>query len=52
MATVDDLITNGFASSVVASRKLNIIYPDPHGMGPFCRLNVITEASERAGVYA
>lgn len=52
MATVDDLLRNEFVSSDVAPRKLNIIYPDPHGMGPFCRLNVTTEAPERAGVYA
>lgn len=52
MATIDDLIRNGFVSSEVHARRLNIEHPDPVGLGPFCRLRVETTAPVTPGVYA
>jgi hypothetical protein len=52
MATINDLVSAGFVSSVVEARRLNIEHSDPEGLGPFCRLRVATTAPETSGVYA
>lgn len=52
MATTDDLVSLGFTSSSVAAVTLDLPHPDPHGMGPFCRLRVDTTAPQEPGVYA
>lgn len=51
MATVTDLLAEGFTSSVVVARTLNIDHSDPAGRGPFCRLDVTTTAPESPGVH-
>jgi hypothetical protein len=52
MATTEDLVALGFASSSVIAVTLNLPHPDPFGMGPFCRLRVHTTAPQEPGVYA
>lgn len=52
MATTEDLVALGFTPSSVAVVTLNLPHPDPHGMGPFCRLRVQTTAPQEPGVYA
>lgn len=52
MATTADLVALGFASSSVTAVSLDLPHPDPHGMGPFCRLQVQTSAPQEPGVYA
>jgi len=52
MATTADLAALGFQSSEVTATRLNIEHPDPLGLGPFCRLKVVTTAPTSAGVYA
>lgn len=51
VATTDDLAALGFTPSSVTAVMLNLPHPDPHGMGPFCRLRVQTTAPEEPGVY-
>lgn len=52
MATTTDLAVLGFRSCPVAATRLNIVHPDPTGLGPFCRLDVTTAAPASPGVYA
>jgi len=52
MATSADLRRLGFQSSEVTATRLNIEHSDPLGLGPFCRLKVVTAASLSPGVYA
>lgn len=52
MATTAHLAALGFQSSEVTATRLNIEHPDPLGLGPFCRLKVVTTAPTSAGVYA
>ena len=52
MATTDDLVALGFTPSSVAAVTLDLPHPDPYGMGPFCRLRVLTTAPQEPGVYA
>jgi hypothetical protein len=51
MATERDLEVRGFRSCRVTARTLNIQYPDPANLGPFCRLVVEDSAPLRPGVY-
>lgn len=52
MATTADLRAEAFQSSKVTAQRLNIEHPDPTGLGPFCRLAVVTDAPTSPGVYA
>jgi len=52
MATTADLSQRGFEPSQVTATQLNIAHPDPRGLGPFCRLKVVTTAPTSPGVYA
>ena len=52
MATTADLSRLGFEPSQVTATQLNIAHPDPRGLGPFCRLKVVTTAPTYPGVYA
>lgn len=52
MATTEDLLAANFVSSEVFARSLNIEHHDPSGLGPYCRLRVVTNAAENPGVYA
>lgn len=52
MATTKDLVGLSFAQSDVLATQLNIVHPDPHSLGPFCRLTVVTSAPQEPGVYA
>ena len=52
VATSDDLVALGFTSSRVDVVALDLPHPDPHGMGPFCRLRLRTTAPREPGVYA
>ena len=52
MATTADLAVLGFQSSEVSATRLNIEHQDPLGLGPFCRLKVVTTAPVSPGVYA
>lgn len=46
MATTADLLALDFRLSEVSATRVNIEHPDPLGLGPFCRLKVVTEAPE------
>lgn len=52
MATTAELSGLGFQSSEVTASRLNVEHPDPLGLGPFCRLQVVTSAPASPGVYA
>lgn len=52
MASEVHLAELGFRRSLVTAKQLDIVHPDPTGLGPFCRLAVDDTAPATPGVYA
>lgn len=52
MADTHVLVEHGFTPCAVTARALDVVHPDPAGLGPFCRLDVEDLAPAEAGVYA